>query len=35
MSMLLFFFVEVRVKMMGACFLDHVGNFMAGFTQRQ
>ncbi|XP_045802711.1 uncharacterized protein LOC123896357 [Trifolium pratense] len=29
------FFVETRVVTMSACFLDHGGNFVAGFTQRQ
>ncbi|XP_045797990.1 uncharacterized protein LOC123892221 [Trifolium pratense] len=29
------FFSEDRVTTMGACFRDHVDNFVAGFTQRQ
>ncbi|MCH94023.1 eukaryotic translation initiation factor 3 subunit C [Trifolium medium] len=29
------FFVEAEVTTMGACFRDHVGNFVAGSTQRQ
>jgi hypothetical protein len=33
--LMLHFFSEVGVTTMRACFRDHVGNFVAGLTQRQ
>jgi hypothetical protein len=33
--MLMIFFVEVGITMMTVCFHNHVGNFVAGFMQRQ
>jgi hypothetical protein len=33
--LMLLFFVEIKVTSMGACFRDHVDNFVADFTQRQ